>query len=398
MKILHLATDEKFLDHAIPVFEQVFPGNNEAIVFSPTKSLKFVKLIPKHVETKRSGFLKKRPKLSREVYEGYDLVVLHSLDLSICPELQNIPHDTATVWVGWGYDYYTDLLSNIQPLLPSSQALSSSVSVMGLRTVVARSVKALIPSLKGLKGKIRAIERVSIFCPVLPIEYDLVKKSRNWKHFPDFVAWNYGTMEDNLIKGFEGGRVDSDALLIGNSASLTGNHIEALELLHQAGVKGREIVVPLSYGNKQYARKVKELGATYFGDNFEPLTEFMAIEDYVATIKKCGYVIMNHVRQQGVGNIVIMLYLGARVFVREENPVYFFFKDMGVILSSVQELESSPELLQTPLTTKQREINKALVSDYWSRERAYNRTKILVEKALETRRVDKNIDTAEPAQ
>lgn len=109
---------------------------------------------------------------------------------------------------------------------------------------------------------------------------------------------------------------------------------------------------------------------------------FMPVQDYVAIIKKCGYVIMNHVRQQAVGNIVIMLYLGARVFVRQENPVYDFFKSSGVVISTVQELEEHPELLNLPLTAEERASNRAIVSDYWGRERAYERTRKLVEAAF----------------
>lgn len=130
------------------------------------------------------------------------------------------------------------------------------------------------------------------------------------------------------------------------------------------------------------AKKLKSLGQEYFSENFEPLMDFMSVQDYVAAIKKCGYVIMNHVRQQAVGNIVIMLYLGARVFVRQENPVYDFFKSAGVAISTVQELEKRPELLNTPLSEGERINNRNIVSDYWSRERAYIRTRELVEAAI----------------
>ena len=382
MKILHLATDDKFLDHAFPVFEKVFPNANDVIVFAPQKPLRYVKLTPNYIATSRSSFFNKKPKLAQENYQNYDLIVFHSLEPSIYPELQSIPSETPTVWLGWGFDYYSDLLSDIPLFLEKTKALPVSLSGNDIRRRVSSIVKAIIRALRMPTVKIKAIERISIFAPVLPSEYDLVAQSRKWKHFPEFVAWNYGTMEDNFVKGFEGASITGNAILVGNSATFTGNHIEALDLLHQFGVQGRQIIVPLSYGNKQYAQKLTEVGNSYFGDNFEPLMDFMLIEDYVASIKKCGYVIMNHVRQQAVGNIVIMLYLGARVFVRQENPVYAFFKDMGVSLSTVQELEVNPALLQTTLSEAERESNRKFVSDYWSRDRAYEHTKKLVEKAL----------------
>lgn len=382
MKILHIATDDKFLEHAFPVFEKVYPGVNDVFVFAPKIPLKYVKLIPDRIETEQSSFFNKKPKLLKSIYQNYDLVVFHSLEGSTYPELTNIPENTPTIWLGWGFDYYHELLNNIPVYLDNTRQIYSRLETANPKRKAAALVKKLIRVLWPDNSKIRAIEKISIFSPVLPEEYDMVKSSRKWRCFPEFASWNYGTMEDNLIKGFESESVTGDAILVGNSATYTGNHAEVLNLLHKLQVNNRQVVAPLSYGNAKLAETLTRMGREYFAGNFEPLMDFMPIEDYLATIKKCGYVIMNHVRQQAVGNIVIMLYLGARVFVRHENPVYEFFKKSGVILSTVQELESNPELLKNPLTEKERSSNRAIVSDYWSREMAYERTRKLVEKAF----------------
>lgn len=398
MKILHIATDDKFLDHALPVFEAVYPGANDVFVFAVETPLKYVKLKPDHVETKRSNFFYKRPKLSSLIYQKYDIVVFHSLISSTYPELDNISADTPTIWLGWGFDYYDDLLRRIPLLLGNTQKRYKSVVENKPRRMAASIVKGLISLFLRRSSKELAVERISVFSPVLPEEYDMVKGSRKWRHFPKFALWHYGTMEDNFIKGFEGEVVTGNAILVGNSATYTGNHLEVFDLLHSQGVSDRAVVAPLSYGDPQLAKGLISLGQEYFSDNFEPLLEYMPIQDYVAIIKKCGYVIMNHVRQQAVGNIVIMLYLGARVFVRQENPVYGFFKNSGVVISTVQELEWQPELLNLPLTAEERVSNRMIVSDYWSRERAYERTKKLVEAAFSVKGVKKSALLAETYQ
>lgn len=382
MKILHIATDDKFLDHAFSVFEKVYPGVNDVFMFAPSMPLKYVKLTPDRIETKQDGFFFKKPKLPKSVYQDYDLVVFHSLGSLTCPELTNISKNTPTIWLGWGFDYYIELLNNIPLYLDNTRQIYNRLETVNPKRKAAALVKSFIRVLWPRNSKIRAIERVSIFSPVLPEEYDMVKNSRKWKRFPEFASWNYGTMEDNFIKGFEGESVTGDAILVGNSATYTGNHVEAFNLLHKLQVNDRQVVVPLSYGDEQLASELTNIGKEYFADNFEPLIDFMPIENYVAIIKKCGYVIMNHVRQQAVGNIVIMLYLGARVFVRCENPVYHFFKKSGVVLSTVQELETNPALLDRPLAYKERYSNRALVGEYWSRQKAYERTRNLVEHAL----------------
>lgn len=382
MKILHLATDDKFLDHAFPVFEAVYPGANDVFVFAAKTPLKYVKLKPDHIETKRSFFFYKKAKLGKDVYSKYDLVIFHSLGSSTYPELVNIPKETPTIWLGWGFDYYLELLHEIPLYLERTQGLYSRLAGSTLKRRAVALAKEFIRLVLHRNSKVRAVEKITVFSPVLPEEYNMVKISRKWRHFPKFASWNYGTMEDNLIKGFEGEIVTGNAILVGNSATYTGNHAEALDLLHKLGVNDREVVAPLSYGDPQLAKELISLGQEYFSDNFEPLMDFMPVQEYVAIIKKCGYVIMNHVRQQAVGNIVIMLYLGARVFVRQENPVYAFFKNSGVVISTVQELEVQPELLNLPLTEQERASNRAIVSDYWGRERAYERTRKLVEAAF----------------
>jgi len=289
------------------------------------------------------------------------------------------------MWLGWGFDYYSDLLGSISLHLNKTRKLYLTHSMYNPRKIAfigAAFMRNIGRRLQLRTMKISVIERVSAFSPVLPVEYELVKQSRRWRRFPIFSPWNYGTMEDNLIKGFEGEVVTGNAILVGNSATYTGNHAEAFDLLHKLGVNDREVVAPLSYGDPQLAKELTSLGQEYFSDNFEPLMDFMPVQEYVAIIKKCGYVIMNHVRQQAVGDIVIMLYLGARVFVRQENPVYGFFKNSGVVISTVQELEGHPELLNLPLTPEERASNRAIVSDYWGRERAYERTRELVESAF----------------
>lgn len=387
MKILHLATDDKFLDHAIPVFESVYPGANNVVIFAPQAPLKYVKLTPDYIETKRSGFFYKKPKLGKDFYRKYDLVIFHSLTVSTFPELASISEDTPTVWLGWGVDYYEDLLGHLPLYLNTTQEIHNTLIASKPRHKVAKLVKGVIRAFRPKGRKIKGIENITLFSPVLPEEYDMVKGSRKWRRFPKFGSWNYGTMEDNLIKGFEGEVVNGNAILVGNSATYTGNHAEAFDLLHKLGVNDREVVAPLSYGDPQLAKELTSLGQEYFSDNFEPLMDFMPVQEYVAIIKKCGYVIMNHVRQQAVGNIVIMLYLGARVFVRQENPVYGFFKNSGVVISTVQELEVQPELLSSPLTAQERASNRAIVSDYWGRERAYERTRKLVEAAFSAKGV-----------
>ncbi|MET4001086.1 TDP-N-acetylfucosamine:lipid II N-acetylfucosaminyltransferase [Marinobacterium sp. MBR-109] len=381
MKILHIASDNKFIDQAYTVFEKAFPESNNFIIISKSKNLKYAKL-KKYSHIKYTVSQIRRPRVGKPEYKKYDLVIFHSFGDLLYPEIFNVPDELSTVWIGWGYDYY-DLIDNPTNLLLGETKKVAAQSYKSIiRSTISKVLRVAFKFAGISKSREKAIERLSFFSPVLPNEYDMVLRSRNWQSFPEHARWNYGTMEDHLIKGFEGEQIDGNAILVGNSASLTCNHKETFDFLVKIGVENRKVIAPLSYGDTVYGEKIIALGKKYFGSDFNPLKDFMPIQDYVATIKQCGYVIMNHKRQQAVGNIVIMLYLGARVFLREENPTFPFLKDLGVEISSVQELEKDISLLDTPLSTEEKERNKRLVSDYWSRESGIARTKALVARAL----------------
>lgn len=380
MKILHLAFDDKFLDHAYFLFEKAFYKQNDVIVISASEKLIYVKLEPKKIINVKQTFIK-IPRICKSEYQDYDLVIFHSFGDFLYPEICNISEDVPAVWLGWGYDYYDLIGSSENLLLPETRTIFMQQK-KSFRTIIGKVIRAGFYLLGISKSRQKCIEKLSVFSPVLPSEYLAVKNARNWNKFPVSACWNYGTIEDHLVKGFEGQQVDGNAILVGNSASLTCNHIETLKFLSLNGLQDRDIVVPLSYGDKSYGHQIAETGERYFGNSFYPLMDFMPIQSYVASIKKCGYVIMNHKRQQAVGNIVIMLYLGSRVFLREENPTYLFLKGMGVSLCSVQELEQNPELLNRPLSSGERNSNRKLVCEYWSQKQGIKRTKDLVEQAM----------------
>lgn len=383
MNILHIATDEKFIDQAFDVFERVFPKENDFIIFSKSENLKFVKhKVHKIVKYRLSQI--RAPKLGKEEYKGYDLVIFHSFGDVLYPEIFNIPNDVPTVWLGWGYDYYDLIDEPNNLLLPETKKIASNNYRTLLRAMIRKVLLSIFDIIGISKSRKIAIEKLSFFSPVLPNEYDLVFYSQHWEHFPEHVSWNYGTMEDHLIKGFEGEEVNGKAILIGNSSSQTCNHKEVLDFLSESAIKDRKIIAPLSYGDKVYGEIITDLGEKYFGTQFNPLKDFIPIQEYVAIIKQCGYVIMNHKRQQAVGNIVIMLYLGARVFLREECPTFGFLKDLGVVISSVQELEQDISLINKPLSSNEKALNKRVISAYWSRDSAIVRTKAMVERAFES--------------
>ena len=189
------------------------------------------------------------------------------------------------------------------------------------------------------------------------------------KAFPDFRAKHYQlhyfSREDTLERG--PAQMAGPDILLGNSATPQNNHVEALHLLRRMNLQGQKIIAPLSYGNSHYADEVCRIGSGLFGSDFFPLRHYLSIDDYHEALATCGTVIMNHRRQAAMGNISAALYKGARVILREENPIYQTYTGLGVVLDSVQSIQASPSAALLPLTDDARSGNREIVGSYMSR-------------------------------
>src|SRR5690606_8564482 len=119
------------------------------------------------------------------------------------------------------------------------------------------------------------------------------------------------------------------------SAFYTNNHLEAFELLKNIDLGKKKIICPLSYGNRNYAKKIADKGKKRWKDNFVPLFKLMPLHEYNEYLRLCGIVIMNNYRQQAVGNILTMIWMGAKVFLNEETSLYKYLKRIGVFVFSI---------------------------------------------------------------
>lgn len=359
MKILHLIKDEKFPDSAYEFFEAVAPGQNTFMLdgkVAPIMHLK--KIIPIRV----SKYAFWNPKFIRTL-EQYDAIILHSLSAFSLEVLARLSDRVPVVWIGMGYDYYDFLTTSPSDLLKPETLALNSPATKRLQLMPKKLVKNIVRRVlqPNVKYKRKLVQKIDLFAPVLQSEYLLVKNAIGTEPFPDYIRWNYGKIVD-LIDGKLGERgIVGKNILIGNSARPTNNHVDIFRILAEAGIPAdSKVIVPLSYGNSVYREKVIAEGQRLLGDKFEPVTEFMDLDKYIELLSTCSSVIMNHLRQQGVGNLFITLFLGAKVYLDTSNPVYAEFTDMGLSVKPVDSLfEESLELnqpLEASIAMSQKDI------------------------------------------
>ncbi|WP_286966036.1 MULTISPECIES: TDP-N-acetylfucosamine:lipid II N-acetylfucosaminyltransferase [Acinetobacter] len=369
-KVLHLSTDDKFVDMALSVFNTFDDVENSLIVYSRSKKLKYVKNIATVINN---------PNRVVSYVNSFDLIIVHSLSPVWGKLLLKMKKEIPIVWIGWGYDYY-DIIGNQLYLNDTKKLFDNcvNVSLLGLLKIKFIAFCRRIWRIRFDVKQENVIERINYFSPVLDLEYEMVKKNFNGAIFPKYIEFNYGNLEEYFAKKLEDKRINGHNILVGNSSSYSNNHVEAFKLLKEIGVKTSKIICPLSYGDDKYRTYIEKKGEEYFGDDFTSLKDFMPLEDYMRVIGSCRYAIMNHCRQQAYGNIVTLLYLGAKVFLRVQNPLYIYLISKGMNIYSIQDLEDKKcfgDILDEDEILHNRNVLKLLLS----KEKVINHVKKILE-------------------
>ena len=187
------------------------------------------------------------------------------------------------------------------------------------------------------------VDNIAGIINLIPQDYDLVKKLFKPKG-KNFLGV-YSSPEDNRIlesclkKKIEKEKKDDYInIQVGNSATPTNRHIEVLDLLKRFSNENIKVYVPLSYGDEKYKEEVIQYGKELFGDKFVPLIEFMDFEKYSEFLANIDIGIFNNNRQQAMGNICYLAYLGCKVYLAEDMPMWNYYKDY--VRCSFYEIES----------------------------------------------------------
>lgn len=125
---------------------------------------------------------------------------------------------------------------------------------------------------------------------------------------------------------------------IGNSATLTNQHVHVLKILERFKNENIQIICPLSYGNMEYAEQITKKGTELFGTKFVALREYIPLSEYYKLLSNVKVAVFNNDRQQAMGNINAALALGCKVFIRSDTPMWKTYNERGYFISDVDEL------------------------------------------------------------
>ena len=351
--LIHLFDDEKFVDSTIDKFELVGTGKNRYIVFSNTKELNHPQNLSK-IEILPNDYRKLD---FNKIYNNCDVLAIQYLTPIKIHLLKHKPNHIKVIWMVWGKDAY-DYYKSFQQYEKRTQKILRNDFKALLKTSFLYRVHHLMKyGVFPINYEKKALKNINYLATVLPTEFEGIKNE--FQLNVEYVKFSYDSLTTVLLNDSEI-NLGKD-IIVGNSATPTNNH---LDIFHKIKPSAR-VLVPLNYGDMSYATKIEKEGYDIFGDSFVPIKEFFSFEDYKKLVFSCNTMIMYHIRQQGLGNILLALYGGIRVFLNQKSPLYSFLKNHDFY---VFDLDKDFTLIGIELSSDEIQINRQKVSQYWGVE------------------------------
>ncbi|WP_422858217.1 TDP-N-acetylfucosamine:lipid II N-acetylfucosaminyltransferase [Flagellimonas sp. S174] len=336
MKVLHLSRDEKFIDSVIFQFENCFPKKNDYLIFlsegQHSKNPKYVKTKSEAVKIIETNDFEIN-RIKRMQYE-YDFICFHGIEYFAARTILALDEKIKIIWFLFGYEVHNN------PRIVNKQNNYASLTLKYYKKQnwfkeLIRPIYYLFRSNNREPFFLvkKAIERCN-YCGILyKEEFHDVKEKVGLDNI-EFLKFSYYPIEYIVDEDL---KVRGSNILIGNSATATNNHLDVFEKIKHIDLKDSKLIVPLSYGTKSYGDFIDERGKEIFKNSFYPLLDFMPLKDYTNLISSCKIVIMANYRQQAVGNVLAMLYMGAKVYLSKSNTLFSYLKRIGISVFSIED-------------------------------------------------------------
>lgn len=363
---LHILPDEKIIDRTIDIFEHVYPKDNKYIILLSNDKCMHVKVQQDNVVAVEYG----SDSFWKEVgcVEAYESIIIHYLSYSAADFVCKIKHNNI-YWIEWGGDLYNNLLYHRGYKLYSNPLL---IYYYLYGNVFKACAHLLLRKFSTNKTILDAISRIKFFVPdSMYDEYPLFLH-----YYPQFSHLQYKNffyypIDQVISEKLHNKRCCGLNIIVGNSCSFSGNHFEIIKILSKYKVFNRKIIFPISYaGNMRYRKKLLSYGKKMLGNSFSPITDFMSLDDYNGTILSASIFIYNNYRQEAVGNILVALYFGGKVFLSENNPLLYFYKSKGIIIFSISQINE--EMLSSNLDEQSQNKNREIITNTYSTEQLYD--------------------------
>ena len=346
IRVLHIVmNDRKFVPPVIEKFNKDNRFDNRCLLYVKNEKSEIqIADVPQLVVLRRKTDVKHYLKKN-----DYDVVFFYSMAPKNWQIVNYIPNNKIIIWWCWGYELYTDNggltpLINIPLYKPETERLLENIKVSLKQHVESFIKKCFIGKHRECFRKL-ALSRIDYFEPTIPIEFELMKTVHGF-HAKEFYPPHifYVKPVDRVD------RINNGGILIGNSATASNNHVDVWKSIKNYISPTQEVIIPLNYGDMDYALQVKTNidTASY---NIFFLDKFLPKDEYFELIDNCSYAVFGVIRQQAMGNIIETINKGVKVFLYKDSLVYKYLSRFGYAVFDIESIDSRS--FREPLSEKE---------------------------------------------
>lgn len=259
-------------------------------------------------------------------------VILHSFPFSTaaCLLLDKQLLKQVTWWV-WGHDLYR------KHHVKSGDSKGSKKLVyffkLGLNVVYSPLMNILWSVI--LKRKLRHLRAIVVNCGA---DEDYLKKKMGDSIKIFRSAYSVGYFNEDFDRLPSRSSDGITRVMIGHSAFEFLRHKVYLDKLSAYKNENMRIILPLSYGDMQYARSIADYAKDKLGDMVTVLSEGMDFISYAKLLKSIDVAIFDYEHQSALGNIYLLFLFGKKVYLSPTGVLYKSFLKEGIAVYDCKEI------------------------------------------------------------
>lgn len=356
--ILHIVFDGILFDKVFPRFEEMegyenrYLFNRIGVCKSEIRYLKNTeKLICTHSLQEWGGVVGDPQN---------DIIYFHGLWKDSLKAVDFIQKDALVMWWCYGQEIYGNEygwapLLSVKVYKPKTLLFVLKHSKTP-RSFISNSLTWLFPRLYDAMQVVRyrvlgkrcilkeMLGRIDYAFTPLPIELDELKKRHTYIHAKPYrlggaaQPWPYEYQK----------RVGQ--ILFDHSAMSNNNHLDLLSITKKLHLTGRNVYIPLSYGNDDIVDYMLK-HAFFEGAETHFMTEVIPGKEYIELVSNCSHALFGTIRQSGLGNANIMLRKGVKMFYYEDSIMYKQLKSDGYYVFSIEK-DLNDDSIREPLSNE----------------------------------------------
>jgi hypothetical protein len=321
-----------------------------------------------------NNFIETIEKINKIIFHPYNFICYKFLHII----LKKYP-EVKVYWAFWSYELYNLPHLSVEHYKPFSQNYVSKQGNIFSRIRNIKIVGDLVLKFSYVTGikknytkkLIKSFKHIDFFCSFLPSDF-LFFKTISSSQTTKYLSFLYLSLDD-IIPDVDNFRfTQGNKIMIGHSSSPSGNHYEIIQQLSRIN-PDFPVFIPLAYGDENYGNLIEREALKRF-TTADVLRQKLDTITYSKKLAEIGWAIFSTKVQQGLGNILALIFMGAKVFLDEDSSTYSDFSDWGIVVFSVQR-DLNLEKLSNKLSNDEIQNNRAiiinkcnseLVKQYWN--------------------------------